>query len=54
MILTRSVQLSCLRGICSSKMSSERYIAVGTPVAGRPPHRSGQARFRHPAPTSGV
>src|SRR5271165_5919270 len=29
-------------------------IAVGTPIAGRPPHRSGRARFRHPAPTSGV
>src|SRR5271155_984502 len=29
------------------------HIAVGTPIAGRPPHRSGRARFRHPAPTSG-
>ena len=29
-------------------------IAVGTAIAGRPPHRSGLARLRHPAPTSGV
>jgi hypothetical protein len=29
-------------------------IAVGTPVAGRPPHRSQRARFGHWAPTSGV
>ena len=29
-------------------------IAVGTPIAGRPPHRSGLAPFGHPAPTSGV
>jgi hypothetical protein len=29
-------------------------IAVGTPVAGRPPHRSRRARFAHRAPTSGV
>ncbi|MGB6513818.1 MAG: transporter substrate-binding domain-containing protein [Mycobacterium sp.] len=28
-------------------------IAVGTPVAGRPPHRSQRARFGHWAPTSG-
>jgi len=29
-------------------------IAVGTRVTPRPPHRSGRAQFRHPAPTSGV
>jgi hypothetical protein len=29
-------------------------IAVGMPIAGHPPHRSGQARFEHPAPTSSV
>jgi hypothetical protein len=29
-------------------------FAVGTSIAGRPPHRSGRARFEHPAPTSGV
>jgi hypothetical protein len=30
------------------------HIAVGTPITGRPPHRSGLARLRHPAPTLGV
>src|SRR5665811_1861593 len=29
-------------------------IAVGTAITGRPPHRSGLARLRHPAPTLGV
>jgi predicted DNA-binding WGR domain protein len=29
-------------------------IAVGTPITGRPPHRSLQARFTHKAPTSDV
>jgi hypothetical protein len=29
-------------------------IAVGTTVSGRPPHRSGRAQFRHPAPAVGV
>ena len=28
-------------------------IAVGTAITGRPPHRSGLAQLRHPAPTSG-
>jgi hypothetical protein len=28
-------------------------IAVGTPIAGRPPHRSERARFGHSAPTLG-
>ena len=31
-----------------------RRIAVGTAITGRPPPRSGLARLRHPAPTSGV
>src|SRR5271157_2020241 len=40
---------------CTSTFSRlAQRIAVGTLIAGRPPHRSGQARFRHPAPTSGV
>ena len=30
------------------------FIAVGMPIAGHPPHRSGRAEFPHPAPTSGV
>ena len=30
------------------------HIAVGTAITGRPPHRSGLARLRHPAPTLGV
>src|SRR5260370_25745093 len=29
------------------------HIAVGTAITGRPPHRSGLAQLRHPAPTSG-
>lgn len=34
--------------------SRSKMIAVGTRVAPRPPHRSGRAQLRHPAPTSGV
>ena len=30
------------------------HIAVGTPVTGRPPHRSRRAQFAHRAPTWGV
>src|SRR6266540_5529433 len=29
-------------------------VAVGTPIAGRPPHRSVRAAFPHTAPTSGI
>src|SRR5271157_3322786 len=29
-------------------------IAVGTPIAERPPHRTGRARLKHPAPTLDV
>ena len=29
-------------------------IAVGTPITGRPPHRSERAQLRHSAPTSGL
>jgi hypothetical protein len=29
-------------------------IAVGTPITGRPPHRTVRAAFPHTAPTSGV
>src|SRR2546428_5436355 len=34
-------------------VESEDYVAVGTPVARRPPHRSGRAALPHPAPTLG-
>ena len=34
--------------------SSCPRIAVGMPITGHPPHRSGQARFEHPVLTSGV
>ena len=37
-----------------SPSQQRRTIAVGTRVTPRPPHRSGRAQFRHPAPTSGV
>jgi len=30
------------------------HFAVGTAITGRPPHRSGLAQLRHPAPTLGV
>jgi outer membrane protein OmpA-like peptidoglycan-associated protein len=32
----------------------KNLFAVGTPVSGRPPHRSERAEFPHSAPTSGV
>ena len=38
----------------SSPLFQQNPFAVGTTVAGRPPHRSGRAGFPHPAPTSGV
>ena len=37
-----------------SNDASSEGIAVGTAIAGRPPHRSGLAQLRHPAPTLGV
>jgi hypothetical protein len=30
------------------------WVAIGTPIAERPPHRTGRAQLRHTAPTSGV
>src|SRR5207245_7714315 len=40
---------------CTSSFSRfAQRIAVGTAITGRPPHRSGRAQLRHPAPTSGV
>ena len=43
------------RGLCrlGHDVSWVKAIAVGTQVTPRPPHRSGRARLRHPAPTSG-
>jgi len=32
----------------------EKGMAVGTCITARPPHRTGRARLRHPAPTLGV
>jgi hypothetical protein len=37
-----------------SAASSTGVIAVGTLITERPPHRSGRAQLRHPAPTLGV
>src|ERR1700732_1553804 len=46
---------SAVGSACTSTFSRlARRIAVGTAITGRPPHRSGLARLRHPAPTSGV
>ena len=40
---------------CASSFSRlPRRFAVGTAIADRPPHRSGLAQLRHPAPTLGV
>jgi hypothetical protein len=36
------------------RRAKPQAFAVGTAITGRPPHRSGLARLRHPAPTSGV
>ncbi len=36
----------------NQRIAAVARIAVGTPIAGRPPHRSGRAQLRHPAPTS--
>jgi hypothetical protein len=36
------------------RLISAEAIAVGTPVTGRPPHRSRRARFAHRAPTLGA
>jgi hypothetical protein len=38
----------------STPCRHKAVIAVGTPVTGRPPHRSVRAAFPHTAPTSGV
>jgi len=45
-----SVMLTSSRSFIKHKA----VIAVGTPVTGRPPHRSVRAAFPHTAPTSGV
>ena len=37
----------------SAAVPPHETIAVGTPIAGRPPHRSVRAAFPHTAPTSG-
>src|SRR6266403_3546937 len=42
-----------VRAYVSFDKASEQIIAVGTPIAGCPPHRSRRARFAHRAPTSG-
>jgi hypothetical protein len=34
--------------------SERRHIAVGMPITGHPPHRTGRAAFPHPAPTLDV
>jgi hypothetical protein len=34
-------------------IAEDTQIAVGTPITGRPPHRSERAQLRHSAPTSG-
>src|SRR5215469_15405054 len=40
-------------GYVMGNVSCGSRIAVGMPIAGHPPHRSGRAQFEHPAPTLG-
>jgi len=40
--------------VCTEALDGLRMIAVGTPIAGRPRHRSVRAQFGHTAPPSGV
>src|SRR5215472_11362065 len=42
------------RARAARPLSNGRSIAVGMPIAGHPPRRSGRAQFEHPAPTLGV
>src|SRR5882762_3440008 len=56
-LLPRSYSLPQMAGGSASALSLSRpaqAIGVGTAITGRPPHRSGLARLRHPAPTLGV
>jgi hypothetical protein len=41
-------------GDCARFRASLRRIAVGIPITGHPPHRTGRAAFPHPAPTLDV
>ncbi len=43
-----------LRPQATAPILDSTRIAVGMPVAGHPPHRSGQARFEHPALTLSI
>ena len=42
------------RGVTVVDDDAQSIIAVGTPITGRPPHRSERARFGHSAPTLGI
>src|ERR1019366_6472515 len=46
----------CCRGISPNATAATNPVrfAVGTLISERPPHRTGRARFGHPAPTLGV
>jgi hypothetical protein len=52
--VTRGVYTWRLHMVDNAVVSLGTLIAVGMPIAGHPPHRSGRAEFPHPAPTSGV
>jgi len=41
------------RSVVDAVRCAIEVFAVGTRVTPRPPHRSGQAQLRHPAPASG-
>jgi hypothetical protein len=43
-----------LAGLFLNAVAWRGSLAVGTPIAERPPHRSERAQFGHSAPTSGV
>ncbi len=50
----RQLSLYAATGLTSeSEFTVPRYIAVGTPIAERPPHKTERAQFRHSASTLG-
>ena len=46
--------ITCPNRLIVEAMTEEVSIAVGTPITGRPPHRTVRAAFLHTAPTSDV
>jgi hypothetical protein len=55
-MLDDTAALQVLGPVSDKALKPLRYlaIAVGTPITGRPPHRTVRAAFLHTAPTSDV